>query len=185
MNILDSIVKLLEEKNKYPELDTGNRCGGTGYIDFITMEEVTNSIMWGRDIYNRYFLVFKLLIDGKIVLQTLFQRYSDKKYIWKGCGHGSINPLLFYSDINIGIPQINLFLKLMKNERVIITQEHNAFSDYIGKEVYLFNQEKWDASKVIQRNWRKCRYDPIYKMCEKVQLNNLNDICVKHNKAIF
>ena len=80
MNILDSILKLLEEKNNYPELDIGNRCGGTGYIDFITMEEVTNSIMWGRDIYNRYFLVFKLLIEGKIVLQTLFERYSDKKY---------------------------------------------------------------------------------------------------------
>ena len=124
------------------------------------------------------------LEHGDIVLQTIFQRYTDKLYFWRGCGHGSPNPLLFDSDIDIGIPQLNLLLKVMKNETVRITQNH-TYSDYIGKDVCLFDQEKWDATKVIQKNWRKCRYDPSYKMCENVLLHNLNDIYTKHNKEIF
>lgn len=184
MDISQYIIKLLEEKNNHPKLDIGNRLGSTGYIDFITLEEVTSSIMWGLDIHRRPFIVLKLLIDGDIVLQTIFQRYTDKLYFWRGCGHGSPNPLLFDSDIDIGIPQLNLLLKVMKNETVRITQNH-TYSDYIGKDVCLFDQEKWDATKVIQKNWRKCRYDPSYKMCENVLLHNLNDIYTKHNKEIF
>lgn len=29
------------------------------------------------------------------------------------------------------------------------------------------------SAKKIQRAWRKCRYNPEYKMCEKIQLDNL------------
>ena len=29
---------------------------------------------------------------------------------------------------------------------------------------------------IIQRQWRKCRYDPKYKMCETVQMSNLENI---------
>jgi hypothetical protein len=29
---------------------------------------------------------------------------------------------------------------------------------------------------IIQRTWRKCRYDPTYKMCETVQLRGLKDL---------
>jgi hypothetical protein len=29
---------------------------------------------------------------------------------------------------------------------------------------------------IIQRAWRKCRYDPTYKMCETVQLRELKDL---------
>jgi len=32
---------------------------------------------------------------------------------------------------------------------------------------------KKNCSRVIQRQWEKCRYDPEYKMCETVLLNNL------------
>ena len=33
-----------------------------------------------------------------------------------------------------------------------------------------------DSIILIQRRWRKCRYDPKYKMCEKVQMRNLENI---------
>ena len=46
----------------------------------------------------------------------------------------------------------------------------------LGKKVILFDQKKHDASIVIQRFWRLCRYHPSYKMCETVQINNQKEI---------
>ena len=179
------ILDFVEESVSHPVLDVGNMCGSTSYIDFITMEKVTSPIMWGVDSCRRHFIVLKLMIEGKIILQTIFQRYKDDEYLWRGCGHGTLNPLLFESDNRIDTPQITLLLSVMRGETVRITEEHCGGSNYVGKDVCLFNQEKWDAAKLIQKNWKLCRYDPSYKMCERVQLHNLNDICVKYNKEII
>ena len=45
--------------------------------------------MCGIDKLKRYFLVMKLIINGRIYYQTLFQRYSDVIGDWRGCGHHS------------------------------------------------------------------------------------------------
>lgn len=44
---------------------------------------------------------------------------------------------------------------------------------YIGKKL---EPEKYAAIK-IQQAWRLCRYNPKYKMCESVQIHNLEEIC--------
>ena len=179
------ILDFVEESVSHPVLDVGNMCGSTSYIDFITMEKVTSPIMWGVDSCRRHFIVLKLMIEGKIILQTLFQRYRDDDYLWKGCGHGTPNPLLFESNNGIYTPQLTLLLAVMRGKTVRITEEHCGESNYIGKDVCLFDEKKWDASKVIQKHWRKCRYDPSYKMCEKVLLRNLRIICIENNRDIF
>ena len=126
------ILDLIEKSVENPLLDIKNRKGSTGYIDFVTMEEVTSPIMWGVASCRRHFIVLKLLIDWKmIVLQTLFQRYTDDEYLWKGCGHGTPNPLLFESHNIIGVPQITLLLSVMRGETVKIKEEHNNLSNYI------------------------------------------------------
>ena len=40
----------------------------------------------------------------------------------------------------------------------------------------LFDEKKWNAVLTIQKNWRICRYNPKYKMCEKVQMRGLYEI---------
>ena len=42
----------------------------------------------------------------------------------------------------------------------------DRFSNYVTR-------KERDAGILIQRQWRKCRYDPKYKMCERVQTRNL------------
>lgn len=185
---LSIILDLIEKSVENPLLDIKNRKGATDYIDFITMEEVTSPIMWGVDRFIRHFIVLKLLIDGKIILQTIFQRYNDNEYLWRGCGHGTLNPLLFEPNIHIGRPQITLLLAVMRGETVKITEENcgrSNYINYIGKDVCLFDQKKWDAATLIKKYWKLCRYNPAYKMCETVQLNNLKSICIQYNREII
>lgn len=73
-----------------PILDVGNRIGSTDYIDYIKLDEVTNSVMKGRDIFRRKFIVVKFKVDNECYLQTFFQRYTNGS-MWMGCGHATIN----------------------------------------------------------------------------------------------
>lgn len=74
-----------------PILDIGIRQGHTDYIDFIKPEEVTYPIMKGIDRFSRIFIVLKGIgtCDGQEIplFQTFFQRYSNSKGLWMGCGH--------------------------------------------------------------------------------------------------
>ena len=176
--------ELISESEKHPILDLKNRTGDTGYIDFITIAEVTSSIMRGIDRYKRKFIVLKLILGGNIVLQTIFQRYSNLPYSWRGCGHGTPE-LLFGADIGIGIPQLTLLLSVMRGETVKITRDHILYhNNYIDKDVFLFDKKRWDASKILQKNWRLCRENPKYKMCEKVQMHNIEDVYRDYGKVL-
>lgn len=73
--------------DELPILDLGNRSGHTDYIDFITTQEMSSSIMRGIDVYKRPFIAFKVkVIDANNVEQemvsTFFQRYTDDIYNW-------------------------------------------------------------------------------------------------------
>ena len=179
MEISNLIIKLNEEVEKYPVLDIGSRYGQTGYIDFINIKEVTSPIMRGVDNWGRKFIVFKLLIDGKLVLQTLFQRYKDNLYLWKGCGHCNINPLLFHAYVDIGITQIDLFLKIINNETVEITDKHNATTDYMGKKVCLYNKKLVKSSRIIENIKNIDNMDYIFQFIPNNKIfKNLPIICL-------
>ena len=54
----NGVIKLLKD---IPKLDIYDREGATGYIDFLTFEEVNEPIMWGVDKFNRIFIVIKMI----------------------------------------------------------------------------------------------------------------------------
>lgn len=63
-----------EAFEKLPILDIGNREGNTGYIDFITANEMKAPIMRGKDKYQREFFVIKARDEtGESYCQAFFQ----------------------------------------------------------------------------------------------------------------
>jgi hypothetical protein len=106
-------------------LDIGNRTGITRYIDFIDTTEFNESFKKGIDIFNRKFISFRANIeylDGTIneTFTTLFQRYSDETNVWMSAGK---NTLLFATDGGANLHQIKLLLKLLKENKVDITDD--------------------------------------------------------------
>ena len=73
---------ILEWKNKY--------LGATGYIDGITPEDLSSSVMIGKDNkYHRPFVTIRTIDQNKrINITTLFQRYTNDKNTWS---HGKYN----------------------------------------------------------------------------------------------
>jgi hypothetical protein len=61
-----------------PMLDIGCRRGGTDYIDFVKVSDMSDRLMWGYDIHKRFFLSVRYRVnDGDMKVTTVFQRYSD------------------------------------------------------------------------------------------------------------
>ena len=81
--------ELILNMDKIPKLNIDDKIGSTHNIDFIKKNEVTEPIMAGVDKLKRNFLVFKLIIYNEVILQTIFQRYTDDLYTWRGCGHAT------------------------------------------------------------------------------------------------
>ena len=170
---MDEIFSELCKQNT-PVLDIGERQGVTGYIDFISWKEVKHPIMIGRDTNGRRFIVIKMILNNQKIMQTYFQRYTNSENLWMGCGCYTRN--LFYTSGGINAEQIELVRQIIKGNRPKIQEYHSPeYTHYIGHEVDLFDIQKIRAAIKIQRNWRKCRYDPKYKMCEQVLMNNLKE----------
>ena len=68
--------------NSIPRLDIGDKVGWTDYIDFIKYEDLTHSLMWGYDKYNRLFLAIQYHVENPNSRYsenraiTVFQRYT-------------------------------------------------------------------------------------------------------------
>ncbi len=169
-----------------PILDIGNRMGATQYLDFLSWDEVTYPVMKGTDIYGRYFIVIKMLVNDKKIMQTFFKRYSDGKG-WMGCGHATAN--LIETPGCMKEAQIQLIKDIINEKNPILKEEHIPVGppskNAINKKVFLYDERKIKAAVVIQRAWLKCRYDPSYKMCYRVQNNNLEIIMRDETKKLF
>jgi hypothetical protein len=174
-----------------PRLEIGNRCGSTDYIDFLKWKEVTSDIMYGIDRFQRSFIVIKFMVEDypKPLMQTFFQRYTDEEY-WMGCGHAT--NLLIDTTGGMSFDQQELIQNIIDGKEVTIEDKHHpdefsycGVTKLLGKKVSLFDQKKHDASIVIQRAWKLCRYDPIYKMCETVLINNHKEIELEFNRQLI
>lgn len=175
------------DETNIPILDIGDRFGPTDYIDFIQWNEVTSPVMCGIDKDSRKFLVIKFIVNGTMkFMQTFFQRYTNCNYNWQGCGHAT--PTLFEtSGTGITDEQWRLIKDVVEGNHVKIKEAHRFALDYELKHkdytVELYDEKKEAATKIIQKYWRLCRYNPKYKMCEKVQTNNLEEIISSHQLA--
>ena len=91
--------ELLLLLSDYPLLNIYDKKGLTGYIDFIHINEITNSIMTGIDCYNRPFFTLTVDLyysDDTIIstFTTFFKRYTDSSsHLWHACNSGSYIPL--------------------------------------------------------------------------------------------
>jgi hypothetical protein len=63
------------------KFNIGDREGWTGYIDFLSYEELTHPLMYGYDKYRRLFLAIKYHVEINNTIEnrciSVFQRYSD------------------------------------------------------------------------------------------------------------
>ena len=145
----------------------------TGYIDFITLEKMVEPIMRGIDKYKRRFIAIKMNIDNKKLFQTFFQRYIDSEEMWMGAGHYGRHLIETYGGMEAD--QFKLIEDIIHDKVVKINSEHRPNDiDFIDK--YVCNEKVYNSIVKIQRAWRLCRYNPNFKMCEIVQMKNLQEI---------
>ena len=167
-----------------PILNISNQIGHTSYIDFITRDQMTSNIMCGVDLYKRNFITINMNIESNSksnktieLIQTFFERYSDSSHLWMGAGHHGIQLIDTYGGMsNI---QFILIQAIIDNKVVKITKEHRPSQGSFTNK-YVCNSNVYNAILKIQRLWRLCRYNPKYKMCERVQMNNLDEIINTH-----
>lgn len=167
--------------NKYPVLKLGNKVGMTSYIDFIRSHEVKFPVMYGRDVYGRHFIVVKMIINNRKIMQTFFQRYTNGE-LWMGCGHAT-SPLIS-TEGGMDSDQIQLLYDIIEDKKPKLYAKHRPYNYNECREiVYLNNEKQIKAANIIKKQWIKCRYDPSYKMCETVLLNNIKEIHDKYDKS--
>lgn len=115
--------------SQFPQIETDSRIGETGYIDFLTLDEVTKPVMTGLDCLSRPFIVIKMDVldkDGHIktqLMETFFQRYTDNPNLWMGCGHAT--PLLISTVGGMTPCQFNLVNNLLDSISVEMSDCHN------------------------------------------------------------
>lgn len=173
----------LFRKSDIKYFDIGDLKGVTDYIDFLRWDEITEPVMRGIDIFRRHFVVVKFKIyDSKSkkknkfvkLMQTYFQRYTDGS-LWMGCGNATDS----FLDTCGGMKkeQIDLVKQVINNKSVVILEEHTpTCSDFVGKIVELYDEEKEKAAETIQKYWLLCRYNPKYQVCKKLQMEGYLDI---------
>lgn len=185
----NNVLTLLKD---IPKLEVYHRVGGTGYIDFLTFEEVKEPIMWGIDKYFRIFIVIKMIEYKTHIprMQIFFQRYSGINYNWNSGNNYTIP--IFSTQNGLTNEQFEFLYDIITKKSATLKEEH-CYNHYlkfdkiqnciIGETIYLYDEKKIDAAKIIQKAWRKCRYEPSFKMCEIVQINNLINIEKEYNKS--
>ena len=159
--------KLIEVPTFYPT----DNIQDSNYFFFFNIDF---PIIKGIDTYGRKFYSLKLVINGKIINKIIYQRFSFNNYYWIECGQDKI-----FESINSSLndKQINLIINILKKKEPIIQISHEPINKkLINKKIFLYYKKKWKAAIKIQKAWRICRYNPIFKMCEKVQMTNLQEI---------
>lgn len=138
-----------------PNLDIGERVGSTGYIDFITQNEMSSSVNKGVDIYGRKFINILANIqyeDGyvKKTLTSLFQRYPGDETIWVSCRGPELSMILKpYGAMNLD--QLNLLRTLLEEKSVVITGEINRKCNITKyNETYSINGDNTDRNPPIR-----------------------------------
>ena len=120
-----------------PQLNIGKRCGTTDYIDFITLNEVSSSIMYGKDCFQRSFIVIKFKVENydKPIMQTFFQRYTEGN-LWVGCGHAT--SLLIETDGGLTEIQKNFIQNIIDKQEIKLEEIHRPYPNLIGNKVKLY-----------------------------------------------
>ena len=151
-------------------LDLGGRMGTTDYIDFLTRDEVPKNVMKGIDCFKRKFITMKI---GGIDLdnmkffrsaQVFFERYTGAPYI----AGADFEGMFIWITGGARPIQYQLINDLVDGKLVKIVEEHRFNSS--KHNVILANMDYWENhfARLIQKNWKICRYNPKYNICKKI-----------------
>jgi len=162
---VSDIMCKIYKRNDIPFIDTKNRQGVTGYIDYIDASEVTHPIMKGSDHIGRKVIIMQFIVNKKIYIQTFFQRYSNWEYTWMSA-RVTGSPTFISSIGGMTRYQANFLLDVSLGNKVKLDTEHKTVYDTISKSVYvmLYDKKKDDSAKIIQRYWDICRYNTGFKI---------------------
>ena len=113
------------------KIDIGERRGATGYIDFISKDEVSEVATSGEDYFGREFVVLKGKIHynddtTKDFFQTFFRRYSDSYTSYMGAGSWSEDLMCTTGAMNAN--QIRFVSNLIKLRDINIDQYVSEFA---------------------------------------------------------
>ena len=136
-------------KMKFDILDIGNKNGATGYLDFITPDDISsNAIMKGTDCLGRPFFVFKAHIElsnGDVMstFSTFFQRFFDDRLCWHICGHYGEN--LLFTEGGTNNTQFQMLCELFETGKYELSEE--------------LRENSYDN---LRLNWRQSKYREKY-----------------------
>jgi hypothetical protein len=162
--------------------DLKGRMGVTDYIDFLKRDEVPKNVMKGVDCYRRTFLTMKI---GGIDLDTMkffktgqvfFERYTGEPYLASADFEG----MFIWTTGGTTTIQYKLINDLVDGKLVKLEEEHRFNSSNCN--VVVATMDYWENhfARIIQKNWRMCRYNPNYAICKKI----LNEQFDEYNKGI-
>ena len=179
----------IEKLNQLPCTDIGIMLGDINNLDWMDFEKLEDDITVGKTIIEETrFLVVKYeleLTKKKYIknFQCFFQPHRFDNELWIS----NINTIPFINT-RFGLTeyQKKMIENLIDGKIVIITPNHfPCDSKHIGKRIA--TPETWRkkrAVEIIERNWIICRYEPIYKMCEQVLMNNIKEAAEEYEKTM-
>lgn len=114
-----------------PILEVGEKCGDTGYIDFIRKEEIKFPIMGGIDDGHRPFFVMEVVSDDEDKIhyaQTFFQRWTDNQDKWVS---GDIvgRTIFMSTSPTMNNKHIDVLKKLINGESIVFPEELAAWEN--------------------------------------------------------
>ena len=120
-SIQSVLSNILTEAQTLPVLNIQQRTGLTGYIDFISINEIVSPVMTGLDVFHRPFITVcaNMLYDNNEsvpTFTTFFQRYNDGSRIWMACG--SYRTLMSSSG-GMTLKQLQFLYSLLKHGEVV------------------------------------------------------------------
>lgn len=162
------------------ETNIGKMIGDIRNLDWMDLENLNNDVTIGSSINDsNCFLVIKYEIrisSFKTIkgAQCFFRPYLHHKDFWIS----NDNSLSFIkTEPMVTANQFILINNLIKKKIVTLHRYHYPLENkYIGKKIAL--QGVWKIKKaidIIEKNWLICRYEPKYKMCEQVLMNNIEE----------
>ena len=164
---LSRLIWIIKHKNK------SDKPIAINFIYYLRYDLLLNPIIldyYNHGYYNKHYLIIKLLVGNKFILHSLWKDYRNHWY------NNMTNNYFINGEGKLTEIQTKLINKLLKGYIVKLDESHQLVDSKNSNQfVLIATPEIINATKIIQKSWRKCRYHPSYKMCQQVQINNLKE----------
>tara|TARA_Y100000593_G_C4190896_1_gene276834 strand:+ start:51 stop:602 length:552 start_codon:yes stop_codon:yes gene_type:complete len=179
----------IEKLKNITETNIGKMIGDINNLDWMDFEKLKDDICFGTDISSKkIFLViqYEIKLHNKRKLknyQCFIRNIKSQNDPWTS----NVNTAPFINTrFGLTYFQKKMISNIIEGKIVTITPNHfPCDTKHIGKKIA--TPETWRkkrAVEIIERNWLICRYDPRYKMCETVLMNNIEEAREEYLKSI-